>query len=712
MVKKDIRCRKQTVQALTDERSLSFRFPEIAKEWHPTMNGALTPQQVSYGKKLKVYWLCPKCGETYPCLISNRTSKGRKGCPYCCHNPKASPKNNLAVKFPNIAKEWHPTENGKLTPAKVTPHSNKICKWLCEKGHTYPSTVNNRSNGDGCPFCFGQRLSDNNRLSLVNPKLATQWHPTKNNIAASEVSFGSNNNAWWICPVCSHEWKAKINNRSNGRGCPKCAKRKQSSFPEQIIFYYVNQLFPDALNGYKFKGKEIDVYIPSLNMGIEYDGEYYHKTLQKYNRDKSKTEFLLSNGIELIRIREQKCYPMDNGLCKVYTFIQTSDYRYLVPVLSEILNYLCSVNKIKNTVIINISSIKNELLSSICAISYKDSFAAFAEKNNDSLNSIWDIEKNKPLKPDMVKPYSDMYFYWICNKNPKHKRYAPVKSISKGYGCDWCANRHKYNSEEWIDKAISIHGDKYDYSQINYVNSKTPVDIVCPIHGVFPQMPSEHLSGKGCKWCGGQGGFHELNTLAYCFPDLAKEWDYEHPDNKELTPNDVVVTDSTNVYWWKCNNGKPHSYYAKISYRIKRKSGCAVCHGKQIAYDTSLEYLRPDLASQWHKNNAIKPHEVSVGSEKSILWECNNSDHRPYKASVYNRVHLNSGCPECAGNIKTPLVYRKELKEKYPYIELLSEYEKSSIKVSCRCTVCDYKWQPFPINVLRGKGCPKCKGIR
>lgn len=53
MVKKDIRCRKQTVQALTDERSLSFRFPEIAKEWHPTMNGALTPQQVSYGKKLK-----------------------------------------------------------------------------------------------------------------------------------------------------------------------------------------------------------------------------------------------------------------------------------------------------------------------------------------------------------------------------------------------------------------------------------------------------------------------------------------------------------------------------------------------------------------------------------------------------------------------------------------------------------------------------------
>ena len=71
---------KQTVQVLTDERSLSFRFPEIAKEWHPTMNGALTPQQVSYGKKLEVYWLCPKCGETYPCLISNRTSKGRKGC--------------------------------------------------------------------------------------------------------------------------------------------------------------------------------------------------------------------------------------------------------------------------------------------------------------------------------------------------------------------------------------------------------------------------------------------------------------------------------------------------------------------------------------------------------------------------------------------------------------------------------------------------------
>lgn len=137
-------------------------------------------------------------------------------------------------------------------------------------------------------------MTNERSLSFRFPEIAKEWHPTKNNITASEVSFGSNNDAWWIiCPVCSHEWKAKINNRSNGRGCPECAKGKQSSFPEQIIFYYVSKLFPDALNGYKFKGKEIDIYIPSLNIGIEYDGEHYHKTLQKYNRDKSKTEFLL-----------------------------------------------------------------------------------------------------------------------------------------------------------------------------------------------------------------------------------------------------------------------------------------------------------------------------------------------------------------------------------------------------------------------------------
>ena len=58
------------------------------------------------------------------------------------------------------------------------------------------------------------------------------------------------------------------------------------------------------------------------------------------------------------------------------------------------------------------------------------------------------------------------------------------------------------STEEFIEKAKMVHGDKYDYSKTNYVTNKTKVCINCNIHGEFWQLPSEHLRGKGCKECG------------------------------------------------------------------------------------------------------------------------------------------------------------------------------------------------------------------
>jgi ssDNA-binding Zn-finger/Zn-ribbon topoisomerase 1 len=57
-------------------------------------------------------------------------------------------------------------------------------------------------------------------------------------------------------------------------------------------------------------------------------------------------------------------------------------------------------------------------------------------------------------------------------------------------------------TEKWIEKAIKIHGDKYDYSKVEYINNRTPVCIICPEHGEFYQVPYAHLAGKGCPICG------------------------------------------------------------------------------------------------------------------------------------------------------------------------------------------------------------------
>lgn len=57
-------------------------------------------------------------------------------------------------------------------------------------------------------------------------------------------------------------------------------------------------------------------------------------------------------------------------------------------------------------------------------------------------------------------------------------------------------------TEDFISKAIAVHGEKYDYSKVEYVNTLTKVTIICPIHGVFEQRPKVHLGGCGCPYCG------------------------------------------------------------------------------------------------------------------------------------------------------------------------------------------------------------------
>jgi len=71
----------------------------------------------------------------------------------------------------------------------------------------------------------------------------------------------------------------------------------------------------------------------------------------------------------------------------------------------------------------------------------------------------------------------------------------------KGDGCSWCAPNKKLTREEFIEKSKQAHGDRYDYKFVNYINSNTNVKIRCKEHGIFEQTPSNHMGGHGCKYC-------------------------------------------------------------------------------------------------------------------------------------------------------------------------------------------------------------------
>lgn len=129
-------------------------YPHLVKEWHPTKNGELTPENITHGSHKKVWWLCSN-GHTYSQQINNKAIL-KYGCPECSGR-KASDTNNLATQYPEIVKEWHPTLNKDLKVTEVTYGSEKKAWWLCPKGHSYKATINNRTlRQSGCPQCSNQ----------------------------------------------------------------------------------------------------------------------------------------------------------------------------------------------------------------------------------------------------------------------------------------------------------------------------------------------------------------------------------------------------------------------------------------------------------------------------------------------------------------------------------------------------------------------------
>ena len=142
---------------------------------------------------------------------------------------KATQEYNLEVIHPKVSKEWHKTKNNPLTPKDVTPGSGKKVWWQCNKGHEWNALITDRSRGSGCPVCSGHRVGKDNNLFIKHPKLAKEWHTTKNKpLTPKDVTPGSKKKVWWQCKK-SHKWEALIKDRSRGSGCPKCWNDRSKS---------------------------------------------------------------------------------------------------------------------------------------------------------------------------------------------------------------------------------------------------------------------------------------------------------------------------------------------------------------------------------------------------------------------------------------------------------------------------------------------------
>ena len=233
--------------------SLAEKNPDLAAQWHPVMNGELTPYDVTCGSDRKIWWIYPyddpETGMHYDFEWEAKICKrsGGAGCPFLTGNAVWAGFNDLETKRPDIAKEWHPTRNIDLTPRDVTCRSEKKVWWLLsyddpETGKHFDfewkATISNRTRGRGCPYLSKTRPKvwpGFNDLETKRPDVAKEWHPQKNGtLTPSNFTCNSRKKAWWLLSYddpetgkhFNFEWESTIYNRVNGNGCPFLTGKK------------------------------------------------------------------------------------------------------------------------------------------------------------------------------------------------------------------------------------------------------------------------------------------------------------------------------------------------------------------------------------------------------------------------------------------------------------------------------------------------------
>ena len=537
--------------------------PNLAKEWNYEKNGNLKPENFTASSGQKVWWKCYE-GHEWQATIANRNN-GRN-CPHCSGQIVSEGYNDLRTINPNLAKEWNYEKNGILKPECFTANSGQKVWWRCSKGHEWQAAIGDRSQGHTCPYCAGKKvLKGYNDLQTVSPALADEWNYEKNKgLTPTDVMPYSNIKVWWKCRK-GHEWRAAINNRNIGNGCPFCNAERKTSFPEYALVYYLEKYALETIHLYKEKGYELDIYIPAKSIAIEYDGNLWHKNTKK--KDLQKNIKCKKDGIKLYRIREGLPPLNDSSIDFVVERTQSDLPQILEELLSEIIGTTVDVDLKRDAIAIANLREYTEKEGSISVL-------------NPEIAKEWNYEKNGNLKPEFFAANSNKKAWWKCSEG--HEWQASIANRNKDHGCPYCSGRFAIKNENDLQTVNPTLAKEWNYERNNGLtpedvlpNSGKKVWWVCNKGHAWQASIVNRNRGRGCPYCAGRKALKGYNDLQTINPILATEWNYEK--NNGFTPEDVLPNSGKKV-WWVCSEG--HEWQATI---INRNHGrrCPQCAGEK-----------------------------------------------------------------------------------------------------------------------------------
>lgn len=268
-----------------------------------------------------------------------------------------------------------------------------------------------------------------------------------------------------------------------------------------------------------------------------------------------------------------------------------------------------------------------------------------------------------------------------------------------GRGCPICGGSKQLTTDEWIAIVKRIHGDTYNYSKTNYINAKTPVTIICEAHGEFRQVPDKHRIGQGCPTCGIKKHKEYGEKLAAkAGEEFIQKAKSTHGEKYDYSK--VKYSRSDKVVTIIC---KEHGEFYQTPDSHLVGSGCPKCIGRNRTLDEWIQ-----LCKRKHNNNYSYEAVTFVKMSDKVTISC--PKHGEFIQKAIDHM-MGKGCPTCGARIPSTDEWIERARtvhgNTYDYSKAVYKNTISSVTIIC------YKHGEFMQRAghhLEGRGCPSCAG--
>ncbi len=269
-----------------------------------------------------------------------------------------------------------------------------------------------------------------------------------------------------------------------------------------------------------------------------------------------------------------------------------------------------------------------------------------------------------------------------------------------GSCCPKCSGGVRFTQDYFLELAVRKHGNKYDYDKVEYVDIKTKVLIVCPKHGDFTQDPDSHIKGVGCPKCGREKTANALRSSTKEFIEHAKK---VHGDKYNYDKVEYIGNHEKVIITCLKHKDFPQAPSGHLG-----GYGCPKCANEYTANlqrSSAEEFIKKAKKIHGNEYNYDKVEYVTTHSD--VIITCIEHGDFPQAPSGHLSGH---GCPVCSGNLKltTEEFITKAMDKhgnKYNYKKV--EYINAKSKV---IIICDdhNEFLQMPDHHVRGEGCPTC----